>query len=85
MLFEFGPFSHGVDLITSNGHHWKTWRSIFNPGFSSKNIQSYVPAKLEEYNIFRIKLESFAALGETIKMDQQAMALTVDIIGHAIL
>lgn len=85
MPFEFGPFSHGVDLVTSNGHHWKTWRSIFNPGFSSKNIQSYVPAMLEEYNIFKSKLEGFVASGETVKMDKLTMALTVDIIGHAVL
>lgn len=85
MPWEFGPFTHGVDLVTSNDQAWKTWRSIFNPGFSSKNIQTYVPAMLEEYNIFRTKLESFAATGEIFKMDQHAMALTVDIIGHAVL
>jgi cytochrome P450 len=85
MAFEFGPFSHGVDLVTANGRLWKTWRSIFNPGFSSKNIQSYVPSMLEEYNVFRTKLESFAASRQIVRMDQQTMALTVDIIGHAVL
>lgn len=85
MPFEFGPFTHGRDLVTSNGQAWKVWRSIFNPGFSVKNIQSYMPAMLEEYNIFRTKLESFAATGETFKMDKHSMALTVDVIGHAVL
>lgn len=85
MLFEFGPFTHGVDLVTSNGHLWKTWRSIFSPGFSSKNIQTYMPLMLEEYNIFRSKLEAYAASGETVNMDKTSMALTVDIIGHAVL
>lgn len=85
MPFEFGPFTHGNDLVTSNGQAWKVWRSIFNPGFSAKNIQTYVPAMLEEYNVFRTKLESFAATGETFKMDKHAMALTVDVIGHAVL
>lgn len=85
MPFEFGPLSHGLDLVTSNGQLWKTWRSIFNPAFSSKNIQSYVPMMLEEFNVFKTKLESFAATGETVRMDRHAMALTVDIIGHAVL
>ncbi|ETN42361.1 uncharacterized protein HMPREF1541_01515 [Cyphellophora europaea CBS 101466] len=85
MPFEFGPLTHGVDLVTSNGQHWKTWRSIFNPAFSSKNIQGYVPAMLEEYKVFRAKLEAYALNGKTIKMDQSTMALTVDIIGHAVL
>jgi cytochrome P450 len=83
--WEFEPMSHGLDLVTSNGQHWKTWRSTFNPAFASKNIQTYIPVMLEEYNIFRSKLESFASKKETFKMDNHAMALTVDIIGHAVL
>jgi cytochrome P450 len=85
MPFEFAPLTHGVDLVTSNGQLWKTWRSVFNPGFSSQNVQTYVPAMLEEYNIFRGKLEAYAASGETVNMDRISMALTVDIIGHAVL
>lgn len=85
MPFEFGPFSHGIDLVTSNGQLWKTWRSIFSPGFSSKNIQSYIPAMLEEYGVFRSKLEAVAATGEVVNMDRFTMTLTVDIIGHAVL
>lgn len=85
MPSEFEPLSHGVDLVTSNGQQWKTWRSIFSPGFSPKNVQTYIPSMLEEYRVFRSKLHSFATSGETIKMDRLAMSLTVDIIGHAVL
>lgn len=85
MPFEFGPFTHGVDLVTSNGNIWKTWRSIFSPGFSSKNIQTYIPSMIEEFNVFRSKLKSLADRGDTVNMDRDTMALTVDIIGHAVL
>jgi cytochrome P450 len=85
MPYEFGPFTHGVDLVTSNGRLWKTWRSIFSPGFSSANIKSYVPAMVEEFDVFRSNLEKLAAKGESFNADKYTMALTVDIIGHAVL
>jgi cytochrome P450 len=85
MPFEFGPFSHGLDLVTSNGPVWKTWRAIFNPAFSLKNIQTYVPIMLQEFNIFRSKLATTASNGNVVNMDKVTMALTVDIIGHAVL
>lgn len=85
MPFEFGPFTHGMDLVTSNGRVWKTWRSIFNPGFSSKNIQVYVTAMLQEYNFFRSRLAALSASGDTLNMDKYMMSLTVDVIGHAVL
>jgi cytochrome P450 len=84
MPFEFGPFTHG-DLVTSNGQQWKTWRSIFSPGFSSKQIQSYVPDMIEEYRVFKAKLDACAAKGDVINMDKLTMRMTVDIIGHAVL
>ena len=85
MPFEFGPLTHAKDLVTSNGQIWKTWRKIFSPGFSAQNVQTYIPAMLEEYNVFRSKLGVHAANGEIINLDKTLMAVTVDIIGHAVL
>lgn len=85
MKFEFEPMTKGMDIVCSNGDHWKMWRSIFNPGFSAKNVTSLVPKILEEILIFRKWLEKAAESGETVKIDKQAMNLTVDVIGQAVL
>lgn len=37
---EFGPYTQGDDLVGQEGQVWKTWRSIFNPGFSNRNVLS---------------------------------------------
>lgn len=33
----------GHDLVTMEGHMWKTWRAVFNPGFSSHHLMTLVP------------------------------------------
>lgn len=53
LLRQFMPFSNGMDLVSSEGQDWKRWRSIFNPGFSAKNLISFVPAILEEAQVFK--------------------------------
>lgn len=82
---EFANFSQGLDLVTSHGQYWKTWRSIFNPGFSAQNISSLVPAFVEETMVFRQYLVKQAALGATFRLEDQAMMATCDIIGRAVL
>lgn len=85
MEYEFKTFSNCDDLVCSGGQQWKTWRSIFNPGFSSKNVQSLVPDMLEEILVFRKWLQEKAATGETVPMTLQAQLVTVDVIGRAVL
>jgi cytochrome P450 len=85
MPFEFEPFTHGADLVTSNGRAWRTWRACFNPAFSYQNVQGYVGNMVEEYRVFRTKLMDAAAKGEVVRLDGLTMKLTVDIIGHAVL
>lgn len=85
MAYEFAPFTQGDDLVCSEGQQWRTWRSIFNPGFSARNVQSLVPGMLEEIKVFRKGLEKIAATGETVPMNKQAAKLTVDVIGQAVL
>ena len=82
---EFMPFTQCNDLVNLEGQEWKTWRSIFNPGFSARNILTLVPAMLEEIHVFRAWLETCASTGETVALEKQTMRLTVDVIGRAVL
>jgi cytochrome P450 len=82
---EFQPFTQCNDLVNQEGVAWKTWRSIFNPGFSAKNLLSFVPEMVEEILIFRDWLKSVAKSGKVMKLEDQAKKVTVDIISRAVL
>ncbi|KAK3940256.1 cytochrome P450 [Diplogelasinospora grovesii] len=83
--YEFQPFTQCRDLLNLEGAEWKKWRSIFNPGFSARNIISLMPAFLEEIHVFTDHLKEAARTGEIIKMEDPAMKLTIDVIGRAVL
>jgi cytochrome P450 len=85
MGFEFKPFTNNTDLVTTDGQAWKTGRAIFNPGFSSRNLLSLIPAFVEEAMVFRDHLKKFSEKGEVIKLVDFTTNLTVDIIGRATL
>ena len=85
MHAEFLPFTGSKDLVNTEGQEWKTARSIFNPGFSAKNLLSLVPAFVEEAMVFRDKLKNLAGKAEVIKLETLTTDLTVDIIGRAVL
>ncbi|KAK0631291.1 cytochrome P450 [Immersiella caudata] len=69
------PLTHNLDIFSANGPEWRTWRSRFNPGFSSKNITSMTSLILEEVAIFRDVLRS--------KLEPIATNLTFDVIVRA--
>ena len=77
--------TQGLDLVTVEGRIWKTWRSIFNPGFSAKNLMRQVPAIMEEIEIFREGLRAAAVKGTMMKMMVPAEKLTIDIVGRTVL
>jgi cytochrome P450 len=85
MYREFRPFTGLNDLVTQEGQIWKMWRSIFNPGFSSKNVLSFVPAIIEEIRDFKVWLHAVAKSGRTAEFEQPTMKLTIDIIGRVAL
>jgi len=82
---EVQPMTQGLDLVTVEGRIWKTWRSIFNPGFSAKNLMRQVPAIMEEIEIFREGLRAAAVKGTMMKMMVPAEKLTIDIVGRTVL
>lgn len=81
---EFMPFTQCNDLVNQEGTAWKTWRGIFNPGFSAKNLVSFVPEMVEEIMIFRDWLKSVAASGDVVTLEDQAKKVTIDIINRAV-
>ncbi|BFZ64074.1 hypothetical protein YB2330_005212 [Saitoella coloradoensis] len=72
-------------ILTMEGDEWKKLRKIFNPGFSYRNLEPLIPAIMEETQVFVEKLESLAKSGEVFKMNEEVTALTIDVIGRAIL
>ncbi|AEO66593.1 uncharacterized protein THITE_2114777 [Thermothielavioides terrestris NRRL 8126] len=82
---EFRPLTQNKDLVTLDGQAWKFWRSVFNPGFSVKNLISLTPAFLEEIRLFSDRLRAAAKSGEVLKLEEHAVNLTIDVIGRSIL
>lgn len=80
---QFRPFTQCLDVVSQEGQEWKTWRSIFNPGFSAKNLSALMPHLLEEIDVFRQWMKTTAMSGKTVPLESQAIKLTVDLIGRA--
>lgn len=72
----------GMDLTTLEGHAWKTWRNVFQPGFSSSHLMTKVPEMIEDILTFCEILRERAAKGEVFQMDPLTINLNLDIIGR---
>ncbi|MCJ1358795.1 MAG: hypothetical protein MMC33_008795 [Icmadophila ericetorum] len=80
-LAEFmQPLSGGNDLVSLEGHEWKRWRNIFNPGFSTNHMMTLVPSIVQETLVFCEILREHAAKGDMFLLEEAATRLTVDII-----
>jgi cytochrome P450 len=82
---ELEPLTGLKDLSSMEGEEWKTWRSIFNPGFSAKNLTALVPAFLEEIQVLKERLVKAAESGTVIRMEETIQRATVDVIFRAAL
>ena len=82
---EFYPLTQCKDLVSTEGMEWKTWRSVFNPGFSSKNLTAHLPGFLEDIDVLKERLLEFARSGEVLKLEKVVQKGTVDIICRAVL
>lgn len=84
-LHELSPLTGGRDLVTMEGQEWKTWRSVFNPGFSAKNLTALLPAFLEEIQVLKERLMRAAKSGEVVNVEKTVQMATVDVICRAAL
>lgn len=73
------------NLTALEGHAWKSWRGVFNPGFAASNLMTLIPSLVEETQIFCGILEEHAYKGNIFRMERAATNLTVDIIGRVVL
>jgi len=80
-----GPLTSGVDLVSMDGQQWKTWRSVFNPGFSASNLMTLVPGIVEDAEVFCGVLKKRAARGKVFEMKTMTDNLAMDVIGRVVL
>lgn len=73
------------DLVTMEGQMWKTWRGIFNPGFSGSHLTSLMPEFVQEATIFGGILQEHAEKGKMFPLKDVTDNLTIDIIGKIVL
>ena len=64
---------------------WKTWRSIFNPGFSADHLNTLVPAIVQDALVFCDNLREHARKDEMFSMEEMTINLTIDVIGRVTL
>lgn len=76
------PMTGGMDLTTLEGPAWKTWRNVFQPGFSSSYLMTKVPQMIEDILVFCDILRARAASGDVFQMDPLTVNLNLDIIGR---
>ncbi|KAL3421680.1 AflN/verA/monooxygenase [Phlyctema vagabunda] len=69
-------------IITTHGAHWRLWRKVFDPGFSSAHLATLTPMVIERVQIFIEKLETRARAGEVFSLLPLTKSLTLDIIGR---
>ncbi|KAF2681620.1 cytochrome P450 [Lentithecium fluviatile CBS 122367] len=73
------PITGGRSLIAMNGDEWKTWRGLFNPGFSSASMLENVPHIVDCVQVFCEKLKEQSGRG-ILCLDELTTRLTTDVI-----
>lgn len=78
------PMSGGYDLLTMEGAEWKFWRSIFNPGFTPRDVMQYIGGLVEIIDVFKDILMERAKDGEMFLLGPMTLNLAMDMAGKAI-
>ncbi|MCJ1437271.1 hypothetical protein MMC27_006657 [Xylographa pallens] len=79
------PLTNGRDLVSMDGQEWKTWRGIFNPGFSAKHLMTVVPDIVKETKVFYDVLQEHASRQDVFPMKALTDNLAMDVIGKVVL
>ena len=74
------PMTGGNDLVTMEGKEWKTWRTIFSPGFQSGHLMTLVPEIMQDLLSFCEILRELARKPDIVLMDPLTTKLSLDII-----
>lgn len=81
----FKPIAGGPNLFTMEEDEWKSWRGIFNPGFSQAHIVKLVPTIVQEALAYRNLLFEHADEGKMFRLDEETLWFTMDMIGALVL
>ena len=79
------PIAEGLDLVTMEGQLWKTWRGIFNPGFSANYLASLTKYIVEECDCFCENLQDLSQDRTMFRMKDLTDNLTMDVIGRVVM
>jgi cytochrome P450 len=79
------PLTNGVDLVSMDGQQWKTWRGVFNPGFSSINLMNQVPGIVEETMVFCETLAKRVTRKYPWEVKILTDNLAMDVVGRVVL
>ena len=85
LKYFLNPITEGLDIVTMEGDLWKTWRGIFNPGFSASHLMSLTKSVVEETVTFCELLQVYSKDQRVFKMKDLTDNLTMDIIGRVVL
>lgn len=76
------PIGGEFGLVTMEGKVWKSWREIFQPGFSAAHLIPLVLAIVQEVRVF---CDILREINEVFPMKRLTDNLTMDIIGQIVL
>lgn len=79
------PLTNGPDIVSMDGQQWKTWRNIFNPGFSASHLMTLVPDIVQETTTFCQILNEYAKEQTLFTMKSLTDNLAMDVIGKIVL
>ncbi|KAI9724631.1 MAG: hypothetical protein M1828_003655 [Chrysothrix sp. TS-e1954] len=79
------PITDGLDIVTMEGAEWKTWRGIFNPGFSTGHLMTLTTGIIEETLKFCDILREHADSKIVFRMKDLTDNLAMDVIGRVAL
>ena len=79
------PITEGLDIVTMEGETWRTWRGIFNPGFSANHLMTMTSGIVEETVKFCDSLELYSQNQEIFQMKKLSDFLALDVIGRVVL
>jgi cytochrome P450 len=74
-----GPITGGDSMLSLNGSQWKTWRALFNPGFSGAAIGEQTAHIVDLVQVFCEQLEN-ASKKKLCFLDVLTSRLTFDVI-----
>lgn len=81
------PLTGNKDILSTEGHEWKKWRTTLNPCFSTRNITALLPDLIEEVMVFVNGLKEVAgpagAWGPVFQLEKRTTNLSFDVIARA--